>query len=96
MYLLSFILIEIAIIAVHFWVCKKLLWLKYDRSISVGIPRATLTYDDLIEQQYQLGGPLLLIPGVNLILLLETVWMYLSMRYEWNGYTKWKNKELKR
>ena len=96
MYLLSFILIEIAIIVAHFWVCKKILWLEYDRSTSVGIRRDTLTRDDLIEQQYQLGGPLLIIPGINLILLLETVWMYLSEKHGWNGYTKWKNKELKR
>lgn len=98
----------IGIAVLHFWVCKNRVWLDYDIACRAqddckyyfhrkpSLP----TRRDLINKQYESGGPMIMLPGVNILILIGTWWSYMSAKCDYNEKYKqselWDNKPLKR
>ena len=77
--------IWLAIIACHFWVCKKRVWLRYDLRCRETTDDPPLpTRGDLLNEQYECGGPLLVLPGLNLVILICCWWSYMSAKCDYN------------
>ena len=91
----------IGIAVLHFWICKKRVWLDYDiRCHEQDYTPTTPTRRDLINKQYESGGPMIMLPGVNILILIGTWWSYMSAKCDYNEKYKqaqlWDNKPLKR
>lgn len=94
--------IWIGIALIHFRICKKNLWLKYDTQChEYGSEVAHLpTNKDLWDEQYESGGPMILMPGVNILILIGSWVSYMKAKCEYNEKYRqselWDNKPLKR
>lgn len=93
--------IWIGIAVLHFWICKKHVWLDYDiccreYDYTPSLP----TRRDLVNAQYESGGPMILLPGINILILIGVWASYLKAKCEYNEKYKqselWDNKPLKR
>ena len=83
--LAGFLIITALIIWGHFRICKKILFVDYTNP----------TRGDLLDCQACYGGPLLMIPGVNLIMLVITYLQYYNMTHS-SSDERWEDKPLKR
>lgn len=90
-----------AIIWLHFIACKKKVWLEYDiERRETTKPERLPTRRDLMDMQYEFGGPLIIIPGINLILMIVCWLDYAVDKADYNEKYHpdklWENKVLKR
>lgn len=90
----------LAIIAAHFWVCRKRVWLEYDFDMQELEFARIPTRQTLIDEQYSKGGPLIVLPFTNILILLVTWITYIERKCEYNEKYRaselWNNKPLKR
>ena len=69
----------------HFWICKKIVFIELKNP----------TRSDLIDCQYDHGGPMMMLPVMNILFFIFTILRYLEL----SGRIKtsnWENKPLKR
>ena len=98
--ILIIVAVWLAIIAAHFWVCRKRAWLEYDFDRQEWEFARIPTRQTLIDEQYSKGGPLIILPFANILLLLVTWLTYIERKCEYNEKYRaselWNNKPLKR
>lgn len=78
------LIVWLAIIVCHFWICKKRVWLKYDFKCKEEGSAPVPTRGDLMNEQYRYGGPLIIFPGLNIIVLIATWVSYIGRKCEYN------------
>lgn len=83
--LLIWLAVTVLIIWVHFWLCRKIVFIELQEP----------TRSDLMDCQYDHGGPLMMLPVVNIIFLIFTFAHWLELSGKINT-TSWENKPLKR
>lgn len=71
--------------------CKKIVWLKYD----LGRNRYRPSNRDWLDQIHENGGPLIVLPIIDVFLIFITICEYISLRSN-IGDCFWENKPLKR
>lgn len=72
------------IVWLHFWLCRKIVFIELKNPVR----------SDLIDCQYQSGGPLMILPIINIVFLVATWYEYLVL----SGRIKksnWEEKPLK-
>lgn len=107
------------IVAIYIWLCKQLVWLRYDiigellkdsGCIEYGYKlyckddlKNTPTNNDLLNELYGRGGPLIIIPVFNLAVLFLVTIDYFLLKGELSELKEkqypekyWENKPLKR
>ena len=98
--ILIIVAVWLAIIAAHFWVCRKRVWLEYDFDRQEWEFTRIPTRQTMIDEQYSKGGPLIVLPFINILLLLVTWLTYIERKCEYNEKYRaselWNNKPLKR
>ena len=90
-----------AIIWLHLRCCEKKVWLAYDIQCRTTTDDPPLpTRKDLLDMQYSHGGPLIVLPGLNLIIMLACWIDYAIDKADYNEKYHpdklWENKVLKR
>lgn len=83
--ILIWVAATILLVWTHFWICKKIVF------IEVKNP----TRSDLIDCQCDHGGPMMMLPVINIIFFISTILHYLEMSGRIK-MTDWGNKPLKR
>lgn len=83
--ILIWIVATILLVWAHFWICKKIIFIKIKKP----------TRSDLIECQYDHGGPMMILPVINIMFFIFTILHYLGMSDRIKA-TDWGNKPLKR
>lgn len=83
--ILIWVIATALLVWVHFWICKKIVFIELKNP----------TRSDLIDCQYDHGGPMMLLPVINIMFFIFTILHYLEL----SGRIKtsnWKNRPLKR
>ena len=83
--LLIWVVATILLVWAHFWICKKIVFIEIKKP----------TRSDLIECQYDHGGPMMMLPVINIVFFIFTILHYLGMSDRIKA-TDWGNKPLKR
>lgn len=81
--LIAFV-VWMAIIVCHFWVCKKRVWLEYDFKCKEDGTAPVPLRKDLFKEQDRCGGPLIIFPGLDLIILIAAWASYVVRQCEYN------------
>ena len=96
-------LVWIGIIILQIRLCKSLVWMRHDLRIRMDEPRRLPTNRDWLDEIYNHGGPLIIVPAFDLIVLFFTVCDYIELRDKLSEYDEqdhpekyWENKPLKR
>lgn len=88
------------IISYNLWMCKKLVWLDYDLARNEDYHTPPPMNKDWSDKVYDYGGPLNVLPLVNLILAIVITVNYIMKKCDYNEtYHKedlWENQPLKR
>ena len=83
--LLIWVVATILLVWAHFWICNKNVFIEIKKP----------TRSDLIDCQYDHGGPMMILPVINIIFFIFTILHYLEMSRRIKA-TDWDNKPLKR
>ena len=83
--ILIWVIATVLLVWAHFWICKKIVFIELKNP----------TWSDLIDCQNDHGGPMMMLPVMNILFFIFTILHYLEL----SGRIKtsnWENKPLKR